>query len=164
MSHGSSWEPVALDSVLTVDPERPNLNSDSMFSRTRHPWHAGRVASTRDDGGESNASSLFEPAEWRGAMIVHVSTLRLRSGTTAEEFEAIAMAFEEMQARIPSIRSIQCGADIGVTPNSGDFAVIFTFDDREGVQAYRNHPAHADLAREFISPFVESYTPVQFEV
>lgn len=96
-------------------------------------------------------------------MIVHVSTMRLRPGVTPDQLTALAEAFAAMHARIPSIRSVQCGADLGITPNSGDFAVVFTFDDRGGVEAYRSHPAHVELAREYVVPLVESYTPVQFE-
>lgn len=114
-------------------------------------------------GRESHVSSAFERDGQDRPVIVHVSTFRLRPGTTPGQVEELAKAFEEMRTRIPAISSMQCGADIGITPNSGDFAVIFTFNDREGVQAYRSHPAHAELARQYVVPYVESYTPVQFE-
>jgi hypothetical protein len=106
---------------------------------------------------------VFEADGQGSLVIVHVSTFRLRPGTTPGQIAEIVNAFAEMQARIPTIRSVQCGADLGITPNSGDFAAVLTFEDRDGVETYRSHAAHVELARQHIVPYMESYTPVQFE-
>ncbi len=89
-------------------------------------------------------------------MLSHVVLLAPRPDLTPAELEAFVSAFERAAREIPSVRAVRVGRRVRhgqmyEAAMTTDFAVFasFEFDDLEGLQAYVNHPAHADLAAHF---------------
>jgi hypothetical protein len=96
-------------------------------------------------------------------MIAHVVLFRPRQDLSAESRRALASSFETALTRIPSIRRARVGKRITVGRPYEQamrvdytYAAVIEFDDRDGLKAYLEHPAHAQLASEFFSAFEEA--------
>ena len=84
-------------------------------------------------------------------------------GRTDIDEAGLADALRTLVARFDGVRSYLCGADAGVSPNTYDFAIVGTFDDRESFMAYRDHPDHQKIVNDLILPHAESRVAVQLE-
>lgn len=91
----------------------------------------------------------------------HVVMFKWRDGDFADT--ALADALRGLVVRFDGVRSYVCGADVGLSPNTYDFAIVGTFDTRESFIAYRDHPDHQRILTEMILPNVESRVAVQLE-
>ena len=96
-------------------------------------------------------------------MIVHLVLFRprphLSEASRAALLEALATALQE----IPSIRKARIGRRLVIgrpyeTLMRVDYshAAVLEFDDRAGLQAYLDHPAHQNLATRFFEVFEEA--------
>lgn len=84
-------------------------------------------------------------------------------GRTAVDDAALAASLRSLIAGVDGVRSYLCGPDAGVSPNTYDFAIVGTFDDRESFMAYRDHPDHQRIVNDLILPHAESRVAVQLE-
>lgn len=94
---------------------------------------------------------------WRrpGApVIAHVVLFRERPGATAEDRRSFARALERAHGQIASVRRFSVGRRVRhgrpyeqAPVCDYTYAALVEFDDLVGLQAYLEHPAHADLAR-----------------
>ena len=75
-------------------------------------------------------------------MMRHIVLVRWMPGATPSEKEAVQQAISALPSQVPEIRSMQCGADVGGTPNSCDFAAVMDFDDRDAFRRYLQSAAH----------------------
>ena len=97
-------------------------------------------------------------------MLRHIVLLTLRDDTPPEAVSAIVDALAALPAQIPSIRSYEVGADIGVNPGNATVAATALFDDVAGYLEYRDHPAHVKVIDELIAPVRIARSAVQFEL
>jgi hypothetical protein len=97
-------------------------------------------------------------------MIRHVAVFRWLEGTTAEQAAAVTEALRALPAQIPSIRSYEAGADLQLGEGRWDLAVVATFDDAAGYQAYVDAPAHQAVATELIGPIRAERAHVQMAI
>lgn len=72
-------------------------------------------------------------------MLHHVVCLRVPDPVQAEELASRLNALKDL---IPEIRSYTAGVDVVGTPVSYEVGLHSTFDDVDGLEAYRAHPAH----------------------
>jgi Stress responsive A/B Barrel Domain len=96
-------------------------------------------------------------------MIVHIVLFRPRVDLSNEAREALASSFEAALTQIPSIRRARVGRRIAVGRRyealmaiDYTYAAVLEFDDRAGLMAYLDHPAHEQLASRFFSAFEEA--------
>lgn len=97
-------------------------------------------------------------------MIAHVVLFRPRPDLSALERRALIDAFAAALREIPSIRRARVGRRVthgrpGYEPlmrTSFDYAAIVEFDDRAGLEAYLEHPAHKELGERFFKAFDEA--------
>lgn len=89
-------------------------------------------------------------------MVWHVVLLTPRASLTDDERRALIGAFQEAVRAIPTIRRVHVmrrirhGASYeSLAPDAADYAVMLAFDDLRGLQAYLDHPAHAQLGIRF---------------
>ncbi|MBI5340952.1 stress responsive alpha/beta barrel protein [Mycobacterium sp. BK558] len=75
----------------------------------------------------------------------------------------IASALKALIPHLDGVRDYRCGADVGLTPSSDDFAVVGVFDGRDSFTAYREHPEHQRILNEMIVPNLDRRTVVQLE-
>jgi len=74
--------------------------------------------------------------------------------------EGLVAAFDRAARDIPSVRGARVGRrlTIGLSyepmmREHYEYAAIIEFDDLAGLQAYLDHPAHAELAQRFFAAF-----------
>lgn len=91
----------------------------------------------------------------------HIVTLTLRDDTPAGDVEAIAQALRDLPDVIPELRSYVIGVDAGLSEGNAHVAVVADFDDVEGWEAYRDHPAHRAVITQQIVPVLVSRSAVQ---
>lgn len=96
-------------------------------------------------------------------MIRHVALFRWIEGVTAEQVAEVVEALESLPGEIPTIRTYAVGPDLDLGEGRWDFAVIASFDDARGYQAYMDHPAHVRVAEELILPLRADRAHVQIE-
>ena len=96
-------------------------------------------------------------------MTVHLVLFRPRTLLTGEQRAALASAFELALRDIPAIRQARVGRRVMVgrpyeqlMRNDYPYAAIIEFDDREGLRAYLDHPAHQQLAARFFDSFEDA--------
>jgi len=78
-------------------------------------------------------------------MIRHIVSWKL----TAEDAEGKAAAFDELAeafgplpAKIPQIKTLHLGRDIGETPTNWDVVLIMDFESTGALEEYQAHPDH----------------------
>lgn len=98
-------------------------------------------------------------------MIVHVVLFRLEAGLAEETRDALADALSLAAREIPSVRRARVGTRVTVgrpyeqmMTTDFSFAAILEFDDRNGLLAYLDHPAHAQLAQQFFASIEQALT------
>lgn len=96
-------------------------------------------------------------------MIRHVALFRWVEGVTDEQVAEVVEALEALPGQVPTIRSYAVGPNLGLGPGRWDFAVVASFDDARGYQAYVDHPAHVRVAEELIAPIRADRAHVQIE-
>jgi hypothetical protein len=96
-------------------------------------------------------------------MIAHVVLFRLQVDLSTEARQALVASFEAVLTQIPSIRRARVGRRVEVGRQyealmavDYTYAAVIEFDDRAGLMAYLDHPAHEQLASQFFSAFDEA--------
>lgn len=80
-------------------------------------------------------------------MIRHVAMFRFKPGITQEQREAARDALASNAVHCPTVRAYTVGLDLGRKPANWDMVLVADFDDREGLEAYSNHPHHNKIAK-----------------
>ena len=89
-------------------------------------------------------------------MVSHLVLLKLRPDLSPAGRERLVSAFERAVRDIPAVRGVRVGRrvvlgtgyEVGM-PDTADYLVLIDFDDVDGVMAYLQHPAHAELGARF---------------
>lgn len=96
-------------------------------------------------------------------MIAHTVWFRPRPQLDADARRGIAAALSAALRDIPSVRRARVGRRVLIGRPyeqlmrvSYTHAAVLEFDDRDGLQAYLDHPTHADLATRFFEAFEEA--------
>jgi hypothetical protein len=95
------------------------------------------------------------------AMLRHVAVFTLKEGTDPAEITA---AVDEVRDRVPGPLAHAYGADAGLRPGNGSFAVTFDFKDEAAYRAWDKHAEHERIRRERIVPHLASVARCQFRV
>ena len=96
-------------------------------------------------------------------MFRHVVLLRFVDDAPAGHAAAVAAELAELPEVVPSLRGYVVGRDLGLGSDNADLAVLATFDDRAGWEAYRDDPEHRRIIDELITPHLASRAASQFE-
>ena len=76
-------------------------------------------------------------------MITHIVLFKLADPADAPE---IAARLGNLVGVVPTLRSMQAGADVVRSERSYDVGLVSTFDSLEDLEAYRVHPVHEEQA------------------
>jgi hypothetical protein len=95
-------------------------------------------------------------------MFTHVACFRWVDGTDGDAVARVGAALASLPAAIPELRDFRFGADARLADGNADFAVVASFDDRDGYLVYASHPAHQRVLAEVIRPLLAARTAVQF--
>jgi hypothetical protein len=79
-------------------------------------------------------------------VIHHVVLWAFKDSVAAAERDAILDAIRALRTSVPSLRSLDVGANINPARALGYTHVLLeTFDDRDGLAAYASHPDHVPV-------------------
>ena len=93
-----------------------------------------------------------------------MALFRWKPGTTADQVEALEAGLGQLPARVPEIRRYWFGADVGLSSENGEFAVVADFDDVDGFRRYSENADHRAVIADLVAPIVATRTAVQFVV
>jgi hypothetical protein len=80
-------------------------------------------------------------------MIRHLVLFRFKPGVTAgsSEIKHIHEAMQALPGKIPGIRDWQHGVNVTPDAEAWDYALSASFDDKQTLFTYFEHPAHLDV-------------------
>ena len=78
-------------------------------------------------------------------MVVHIVMFRFKDENKAENIEKVKSSLMALSEKIESLKSMEVGVDFLHSERSMDLVLTSTFDDREGLESYRVHPAHQEV-------------------
>jgi len=94
-------------------------------------------------------------------MVLHLVLFRFKDEAKIHLDEAVAR-LKAMVGRVEVIRDLKAGKDFLHSGRSYDLAVAVTFDDKQGLEVYNDHPEHQP-AKKFLAPLLETSVAVDFE-
>ena len=80
-----------------------------------------------------------------GRVITHIVTFKL-TDDRREEADRCKALLDGLVGVVPSLRSMVVGVNVVASPRAHTLALIATFDDLAGLEAYQVHPAHEEVA------------------
>lgn len=96
-------------------------------------------------------------------MIAHVVLFRPRPDLLKADSRALIDAFATALREIPSIRRARVGRRVrlersyeALIHTDFPFAAILEFDDKDGVRAYLDHPAHEAISTRFFAAIADT--------
>ncbi len=95
-------------------------------------------------------------------MVTHIVIFRWIDGVTGEQVERFSQALDDMAFELTDITAIRHGPDLLFRDGNGDYAIVATFFDRAGWDAYQAHPTHKSFVRDFVAPMQASRLTIQF--
>ncbi len=78
-------------------------------------------------------------------MIKHIAMWRIAE-PCRENALRIKTALEGLNGKIPGLLHLEVGVDISREGESADVVLYSEFESRQALEAYQNHPAHAEVA------------------
>jgi len=78
-------------------------------------------------------------------MVVHIVMFRFKEENKEENIAKVKGMLEALVDKIEPLKSMEVGVDFLHSERSMDLVLTSTFDDKEGLEAYRIHPAHQEV-------------------
>ncbi len=94
-------------------------------------------------------------------MVSHIVIFSWKPGTSSAQVEALGDALDRMAAGMIGLATIEHGPDLRFRGGNGDYALVASFPDRSGWDAYQSDPRHGDLIREHVAPIQASRVAIQ---
>ena len=85
-------------------------------------------------------------------MVTHIVIFTWIAEVRAEQVENLRQALNQLAAALADTAMITHGPDLGFRDISGDYALVATFPDRAGWNAYQADPRHKAVVRDFVTP------------
>lgn len=89
---------------------------------------------------------------------------RWSESATEQQRQAAVESLGTLRERVPGIRRLSYGTDLGVGADNFDLVLVADFDDLDGYVRYRDHDEHQALVRRYIRPIVAARAAVQYEL
>jgi len=89
-------------------------------------------------------------------MVVHIVMFRFKDENKVENIEKVKSMLEALPEKIESLKSMEVGVDFLHSERSMDLVLTSIFDDKDGLEAYRVHPAHQEVVSFIKEVTVES--------
>ena len=95
-------------------------------------------------------------------MVTHIVIFTWRPEVASKQVAALAQALDRLASELSEIATIQHGRDLAFREGNGDYALVATFPDKAGWNAYQTHPAHKAFVADFVIPIQASRLTIQF--
>lgn len=94
-------------------------------------------------------------------MILHLAAFRWKDDVTPDDIAAVTGALRAMAAKIPELRSYECGENLRLRPGGADYGVAAIVDDEAGLSAYLDSDPHTEVYEKFLSRMIGERSAVQ---
>jgi len=78
-------------------------------------------------------------------MVVHIVMFRFKEENKDENIKKVKSMLLALPKKIETLKSMEVGVDFLHSKRSMDLVLVSTFDDKEGLESYRVHPAHQEV-------------------
>ena len=95
-------------------------------------------------------------------MVTHVVIFTWITGTTTEQVASLRRALDRLASDLADLATIRHGPDLRFRDGNGDYALVATFQDRDGWDAYQAHSKHQAFVRDFVAPIQAARLTIQF--
>lgn len=95
-------------------------------------------------------------------MVTHIVIFSWRPDITARQVQALSEAMDRLAHDLREIVAMKHGPDLAYRDGNGDYALVATFADRAGWNAYQAHPLHQAFVRDVVTPIQASRLTIQF--
>ncbi len=96
-------------------------------------------------------------------MFRHVVMFKWNDDVTDADIDAASAGLSGLVGVIPEIKGYRHGRDAGISDGNFDYVVVGDFDDAEGYETYRDHPAHVKVVKELFAGKVADRSAVQYQ-
>jgi len=80
-------------------------------------------------------------------MVIHIALFKWRDDVAESEINGIMEEIEQLKGKIDEIVEIYCGKNFSKWSKGYTHAVIVMVENKEALDAYRNHPLHTPIAK-----------------
>jgi hypothetical protein len=94
-------------------------------------------------------------------MVTHIVIFTWIAGTTETQIAGLREALNQLAADLSDLVKISHGPDLRFRDWNGDYALVATFRDRAGGDAYQVDPRHKALVHDFVAPIQASRLTAQ---
>ncbi len=122
------------------------------------------------------ASERIEPSPWiadkadgkatvdggGASLVTHTVVFTWVADVSADQVRRLQEALDAMAAELADMAEIRHGPDLRFRDGNGDYALVATFPDRAGWDAYQVHPTHKAFVRDYVTPILASRVAIQF--
>ncbi len=99
-------------------------------------------------------------------MIKHIVMWKLKdfaAGASREEnAKKLKQSLEDLEDKIEDIKAVEVGINFNSSPAAFDVVLYSEFSDREGLDAYQNHPEHLKIV-DFVGEIRTDRAVVDYE-
>jgi hypothetical protein len=95
-------------------------------------------------------------------LVTHIVIFTWIAEATDVQIAAFGAALSNLATELADIVSMYHGPDLRFRDGNGDYALVATFPDRAGWDAYQVHPKHKAFVRDFVVPLQASRITIQF--
>ena len=82
-------------------------------------------------------------------MIKHIVMFRLKESAMGrsknENLQELKILLESLQEKIPVVKCLEVGINMGKSASASDIALYSEFDDMQALENYRIHPEHVKV-------------------
>ncbi len=86
-------------------------------------------------------------------MVKHIVMFDFKDENKQENLLKAKRMLEALVDTVPSLKSMEVGLNFSEEERAMDLSIITTFDDKEGLALYANHPEHLEVV-DFIKTVV----------
>lgn len=97
-------------------------------------------------------------------MIRHCSLFKFKDGTSPELIDEIVAAFRALDGKIPVVKQLTVGRNIGFMPDNYDIAANVLFESIDDYRIYAEDETHWAFVRAYLLPNLETRCAVQFDL
>ena len=100
-------------------------------------------------------------------MIKHIVMFRLKESALGrsknENLQELKILLESLQEKIPVVKCLEVGINMGKSASASDIALYSEFDDMQALEDYRIHPEHVKVV-EFIEKICSERRVADYEM
>lgn len=96
-------------------------------------------------------------------MIIHIALFKWKDNISEKQIHKIMADIRSLKSKITEVIDLYCGENFSQWSKGYTHAVIVKVQDRQSLDAYRDHPDHVPIAKE-VETLEQDSIGIDFEV